>query len=99
MPTEHIDGLFAECSDSSALAMELLQSCNKSSIWYTKVRRAPALKQKRQNVDEIVVTGFNRRCYNDADNNIVRMTICFPFQLFLSEQPSFLFTTAKFDTN
>ena len=29
----HIDGLVQDCSNSSALAMELLQSCTKSSIY------------------------------------------------------------------
>ena len=29
----HIDGLVHDCSNSSALAMELLQFCAKSSIW------------------------------------------------------------------
>ena len=29
---EHIDGLVQDCSNSSALAMELLQSCTKPSI-------------------------------------------------------------------
>ena len=30
----HINGLVQDCSSSSALAMELLQSCTKSSVWY-----------------------------------------------------------------
>ena len=30
----HIDGLVQDCSNSSALAMELLQSCTKPSIWF-----------------------------------------------------------------
>ena len=29
----HIDGLVQDCSNSSTLAMELLQSCSKPSIW------------------------------------------------------------------
>ena len=29
----HIDGLVQDCSNSSALAMGLLQSCTKTSIW------------------------------------------------------------------
>ena len=29
----HIDGLEQDCSNSSALAMEILQSCTKASIW------------------------------------------------------------------
>ena len=29
----HIGGLVQDCSNSSALAMELLQSCTKPSIW------------------------------------------------------------------
>ena len=29
----YIDGLVQDCSNSSALAMELLQSCTKPSIW------------------------------------------------------------------
>ena len=29
----HIDGLVQDCSNSSALALELLQSCPKPSIW------------------------------------------------------------------
>ena len=31
--SSHIDGLVQDCSNSSALAMELLQSCTKPSIW------------------------------------------------------------------
>ena len=31
---QHLDGLVQDCSNSSALAMELLQSCTKSSILY-----------------------------------------------------------------
>ena len=31
---QHFDGLVQDCSNSSALAMELLQSCTKASIWY-----------------------------------------------------------------
>ena len=36
--TSHIDGLVQDCSNSSALAMELLQSCTKPSIllFYTE---------------------------------------------------------------
>ena len=30
---DYIDGLAQDCSNSSALAMELLQSCTKSSTW------------------------------------------------------------------
>ena len=30
----HIDGLVQDCSNSSALTMELLQPCSKPSIWY-----------------------------------------------------------------
>ena len=30
----HIDGLAQDCSNYSALAMELLQSCSKPSIWH-----------------------------------------------------------------
>ena len=36
---EHVDGLVQDCGNSSALAMELLQSCTKQSIymyWYRK---------------------------------------------------------------
>ena len=33
----HIDGLAQDCSNSSALAMELLQSCAKPSIYDTSV--------------------------------------------------------------
>ena len=29
----HVDGLVQDCSNSSALAMELLQSCSKPSMW------------------------------------------------------------------
>ena len=32
---QHIGGLMQDCSDSSVLAMELLQSCIKPSIWWT----------------------------------------------------------------
>ena len=32
---EDIDGLVPDCSNSSALAMELLQSCTKPSIWFS----------------------------------------------------------------
>ena len=32
-PMVHVDGLVQDCSNSSALAMELLQSCTKPSIW------------------------------------------------------------------
>ena len=32
-----IDGLMQDCSISSALAMEILQSCTKSSIWNIRV--------------------------------------------------------------
>ena len=32
----HIDGLVQDCSNSGAVAMELLQSCTKSSIWNTQ---------------------------------------------------------------
>ena len=32
---EDIDGLVQDCSNSSALAMESLQSCTKPSIWFT----------------------------------------------------------------
>ena len=32
----HIDGLVQDCSNSSALAMELLQSCTKPLIWHYK---------------------------------------------------------------
>ena len=31
---QDIDGLVQDCSNSSALAMELLQSCTMPSIWY-----------------------------------------------------------------
>ena len=31
---QYINGLVQDCSNSSALAMELLQSCTKPSIWY-----------------------------------------------------------------
>ena len=31
--TPHIDGLVQDCSISSALALEILQSCSKPSIW------------------------------------------------------------------
>ena len=31
----HIDGLAQDCSNSSAIAMELLQSCTKPAIWFT----------------------------------------------------------------
>ena len=30
---DHLDGLVQDCSNSSALAMELLQSCTKPLIW------------------------------------------------------------------
>ena len=30
--TDHVDGLVQDCSNSSALAMELLQSCAKPSM-------------------------------------------------------------------
>ena len=33
MCQEYIDGLVQGCSNSSGLAVELLQSCTKSSIW------------------------------------------------------------------
>ena len=33
----HIDGLVQDCSNSSALAMELLQSCTKPSICVSKI--------------------------------------------------------------
>ena len=39
----HIDGLVQDCSNSSALAMELLQSCTKPSIYY---RNSQGLGQK-----------------------------------------------------
>ena len=32
---EDIDGLVQDCSNSSALAMELLQSCTNPLIWFT----------------------------------------------------------------
>ena len=35
LPWHHIDGLVQDCSNSSALAMELLQSCAKPSIYQT----------------------------------------------------------------
>ena len=31
-------GLAQDCSNSSALAMELLQSCTKTLIWYTAIK-------------------------------------------------------------
>ena len=31
----HFDDLVQDCSNSSALAMELLQSCTKPSIWHS----------------------------------------------------------------
>ena len=44
---EYIDGLVQDCSDSSALAMELLQSCTKLSILckfnHTELRLQPML--------------------------------------------------------
>ena len=33
---QNIDGLVQDCSNSDALAMELLQSCTKPSIWLSK---------------------------------------------------------------
>ena len=33
---DKIDGLVQDCSNSSALAMELLQSCSKESIIYNR---------------------------------------------------------------
>ena len=38
LSVEHIDGLVQDCSNSSALAMELLQSCTKPSVWNQSVR-------------------------------------------------------------
>ena len=34
IPKLDIDGLVQDCSNSSALAMELLQSCTKPTIWH-----------------------------------------------------------------
>ena len=31
---EHVDGLVQDCSNSNALAMKLLQSCTKPSIYF-----------------------------------------------------------------
>ena len=41
----HVDGLAQDCSNSSALAMELLQFCTKPSIWsYSYYSRSPHCK-------------------------------------------------------
>ena len=39
----YIDGLVQDCSISSALAMEILQSCTKPSIWYYADQRLSAI--------------------------------------------------------
>ena len=44
----YIDGLVRDCSNPNALAMELLQSCTKPSIWCTSGRWANQLRSPEQ---------------------------------------------------
>ena len=50
-----IDGLEQDCSNSSALAMELLQSCTKPLIWYLNVDAATYIEH-RSNLEPIIGT-------------------------------------------
>ena len=47
---DHTDGLVQDCSNSGALAMELLQSCSKPSIW-TRKDHGPRGFWESQNTD------------------------------------------------
>ena len=44
----YIDGLVRDCSNPNALAMDLLQSCTKPSIWSTSGRWANQLRSPEQ---------------------------------------------------
>ena len=58
-PLYDIDGLVQDCSIPIALAMEVLQSCTKSSIWCFMALMAPMLKVLWSYIDGLVQDGSN----------------------------------------
>ena len=62
--TRHVDGLVHDCSNSSALAMELLQSCTKPSMWnifsHWLWRPCPTINRKQNHISRFLEPGHQQ---------------------------------------
>ena len=62
----YINGLVQDCSNSIALAMELLQSCTKPMKWYEKTLISNYIKRHKSIFSQVKISGSISKIYQNC---------------------------------